>query len=55
MQGTMQSPSAIDISLIPQTDLRSLAGTILEAAEEFYRDPANEARFRDWQRRRETG
>ena len=53
MQGMMQDPKGIDLSLIPPADIQNLAATFLDAVKSFYEDPGNEAKFQAWLRRRE--
>ena len=53
MQGMMQDPKGIDLSLIPPAEIQNLAATFLDAVKSFYEDPGNEAKFQAWSRRRE--
>lgn len=53
MQGMMQDPKGIDLSLIPPAEIQNLAATFLDAVKSFYEDPGNEAKFQAWLRRRE--
>ena len=54
MQGLMQDPREIDLSLIPPADLELLAATFLQAARRFYENPENEMRFQEWLHQRNT-
>lgn len=53
MQGLMQDPKEIDLSLIPPAEIQNLAATFLDAVKSFYEDSGNEAKFQEWLRRRE--
>ena len=53
MQGMMQDPKGIDLSLIPPAEIQNLTATFLDAVKSFYEDPGNEAKFQEWLRRRE--
>ena len=39
----------LDLSQVGEADKRNLARTFLKAAERFYEDPVNRARFEAWQ------
>lgn len=43
-----------DLSQIGEADKHNLCATFLEAILEFYEDPANLARFEEWQRQQQS-
>ncbi len=49
----MKDVLKIDVTLIPQIELKLFCLDLAEAAERFYEDPANEAAFQRWLAERE--
>lgn len=43
----------IDVSLIPESDVRLLCQTILEAVKKYYADPQNLKHYEEWKKERE--
>lgn len=48
----MERITEIDVSAISKEDKRAIGHTFFEAVKNFYTDPANEARFQEWQKAR---
>ena len=48
----MQDSKEIDVNKIPETEMKLLAESILEAAEEYFKQPGVKEKFQEWLRNR---
>jgi len=46
----MTNPAETDVSLIPEAEWNCLAESIIEAAEEYFKQPGVEEKFQKWLR-----
>lgn len=46
----MEKKNKIDVSLIPEIEMRGLAKAFSEAAQEFFKDPENRRRCEEWKK-----